>query len=237
MTPPSRLETSWKRLVDGVRSFRREVFPAQRHLYEFIANQGQRPHTLLITCADARVDPELLTMSGPGEIFVARNIGNIVPGYGEMLGGVSAVIEFAVTALGVSHIVVCGHTDCGAIKGLLNRDSVAAMPTVRQWLHNAEAALSVVQARAADAPPEVFFAKLVEANVLLQLDHLRTHPSVAGGLARGTLAVHGWVYNIATGEVLMHDPVLGRFEAINAQVPIEPEAEAELEEEEEEAET
>lgn len=219
----SELEASWQRLLDGVRAFRREVFPAQRDIYESIASQGQRPHTLLITCADSRVDPELLTQAGPGEIFVARNIGNIVPGYGEMLGGVSAVIEFAVTALGVSHIVICGHTDCGAIKGLLDRNSVAAMPTVRQWLHNAEAALSVVQARDAGEPRDVFITKLVEANVLLQLDHLRTHPSVAGGMARGTLAIHGWVYNIATGAVLMHDPALGRFEPINAEVTIGPE--------------
>jgi carbonic anhydrase len=213
--PPSKLDASWQRLLDGVRKFRRDVFPKQRDLYESIASQGQRPHTLLITCADSRVDPELLTQSGPGEIFVTRNIGNIVPGYGEMLGGVSAVIEFAVAALGVSHVVICGHTDCGAMKGLRDRDSVAAMPTVRQWLHNAEAALSVVQVREPAAPPEAFVERLVEANVLLQLDHLRTHPSVAGGLARGTLAVHGWVYNIATGVVAMYDPALSRFEPIN----------------------
>jgi carbonic anhydrase len=215
MTPNPKLEESWQRLLEGVRTFRRDIFPAQRDVYESIASQGQHPHTLLVTCADSRIDPELLTQAGPGEIFVARNIGNIVPGYGEMLGGVSAVIEFAVTALGVSHVVVCGHTDCGAIKGLINRESVAAMPTVRQWLHNAEAALSVVKAREPDASPEVFMQKLVEANVLLQLDHLRTHPSVAGRLAGGTLAVHGWVYNIATGAVLLHDPALGRFEPIN----------------------
>jgi carbonic anhydrase len=213
--PPSKLDASWERLLDGVRKFRRDVFPKQRDLYESIASQGQRPHTLLITCADSRVDPELLTQSGPGEIFVARNIGNIVPGYGEMLGGVSAVIEFAVAALGVSHIVICGHTDCGAMKGLRDRESVAGMPTVRQWLHNAEAALSVVQAREPAAPPEVFLERLVEANVLLQLDHLRTHPSVAGGLARGTLAIHGWVYNIATGLVAVYDPALSRFGPIN----------------------
>jgi carbonic anhydrase len=214
--PPSRLDASWERLLDGVRKFRRDIFPKQRDLYESIASQVQRPHTLLITCADSRVDPELLTQSGPGEIFVARNIGNIVPGYGEMLGGVSAVIEFAVAALGVSHVVICGHTDCGAMKGLRDRESVAGMPTVRQWLHNAEAALSVVQVREPAAPADVFVERLVEANVLLQVDHLRTHPSVAGGLARGTLAVHGWVYHIATGVVAMYDPALSRFEPINA---------------------
>jgi len=215
MTPDPLLEQSWQRLLAGVRAFRRDVYPAQRALYESIASQGQKPHTLLVTCADSRIDPELLTQSGPGEIFVARNIGNMVPGYGEMLGGVSAVIEFAVTALGVSHIVVCGHTDCGAIKGLSNPESIAEMPTVRAWLRNGAAALSVVQAREADATPEVFMARLVEANVLLQLDHLRTHPSVAGRMARGALAVHGWVYDIGTGTVRMHDPALVRFEPIN----------------------
>jgi len=215
MTPDPLLEQSWQRLLAGVRAFRRDVYPAQRALYESIASQGQKPHTLLVTCADSRIDPELLTQAGPGEIFVARNIGNMVPGYGEMLGGVSAVIEFAVTALGVSHIVVCGHTDCGAIKGLSNPESIAEMPTVRAWLRNGAAALSVVQARDADATPEVFMARLVEANVLLQLDHLRTHPSVAGRMARGALAVHGWVYDIGTGTVRMHDPALGRFVPIN----------------------
>ena len=209
---------SWKRLLNGVRTFRRDIFPAQRALYESVASQGQQPHTLLITCADSRIDPELLTQAGPGEIFVTRNIGNIVPGYGEMLGGVSAVIEFAVSALGVSHVVILGHDDCGAIKGLLNPDSVAAMPTVRRWLRNAEAARSIVEARDGQADPAVFMERLIEANVLLQLDHLRTHPSVAGSLARGTLALHGWVYDIGTGTVRMHDSASGQFEPINADI-------------------
>src|SRR5947209_20626632 len=106
-----------------------------------------------------------------------------------MLGGVSAVIEFAVQALCVSHVVVCGHSDCGAIKALMNPESISSMPTVGQWLRNAAAALSVVEAREHSSPPEIFMERLVEANVLLQLDHLRTHPSVAGRLARGTLAL------------------------------------------------
>lgn len=216
MTPEPVMEQSWQRLLSGVRAFRRDVFPAQRAIYESIASQGQRPHTLFITCADSRVDPELLTQAGPGELFVTRNIGNIVPGYGEMLGGVSAVIEFAVAALGVHHIVICGHADCGAIKALQNPQSVSGMPTVRQWLRNAAAALSVVEARDPGAPPEVFMERLIEANVLLQLDHLRTHPSVAGQMARGSLALHGWVYDIGTGIVRMHDSALGRFEPLNS---------------------
>jgi carbonic anhydrase len=212
-------DPAWQRMLDGVRSFRREVFPAHRALYETVASEGQKPHTLLITCADSRIDPELLTSSGPGEIFVTRNIGNLVPAYGEMLGGVSAVIEFAVSGLGVRHIVVCGHADCGAMKGLLRPESVESMPTVRQWLRNAAAALSIVQARDAGSPPDVFMEQLIETNVLLQLDHLRTHPSVAGQMARGALTLHGWVYEIGTGIVRMYDPALGRFEPINGDTP------------------
>jgi carbonic anhydrase len=131
-----------------------------------------------------------------------------------MLGGVSAVVEYAVTALGVSNIVICGHTDCGAMHGLLHREEVAGMPTVNAWLRNAEAALSVVQALHPDLPPEQAMDRLVEANVLLQLNHLRTHPSVAGNLAKGVLAVHGWVYDIATGGIRTYDAARNRFEAI-----------------------
>jgi len=207
---------SWERLLQGVRSFRRDIYPANRHLYESVATEGQRPHTLLITCADSRIDPELLTQSGPGEIFVARNIGNLVPAYGEMLGGVSAVIEFAVAALGVKHVVVCGHSDCGAMKALIDPASIASMPTVTQWLRNAAAALSVVQARQPGATPAVMVEKLIEANVLLQLDHLRTHPSVAGRLALGNVSLHGWVYHIGTGMVSMYDPASGAFQPINS---------------------
>ena len=138
-----------QKLLSGVRSFQREIFAKNREVYEQAASRPQNPHSLIITCADSRVDPELLTQSGPGDIFVTRNIGNLVPAYGEMLGGVSAVIEYAVLALNVNLIVVCGHTDCGAMKGLLDRGNLAEMPTVNVWLRNAETALSVVEARAA----------------------------------------------------------------------------------------
>jgi len=208
------IDQSYQDLLRGVRKFRDEVFEQQRELYERLEREGQRPHTLVITCADSRIDPELLTQSGPGEIFVARNIGNIVPAYGEMLGGVSAVVEYAVAALGVKNIVICGHTDCGAIKGLLDQKNVAAMPTVKGWLRNAEAALSVVQALHPGVPPGQTVDKLIEANVLLQLQHLRTHPSVAGGLARGALAVHGWVYDIGSGSIRVHQANSNKFEEL-----------------------
>jgi carbonic anhydrase len=207
------IDQSNKRLLAGIRKFQREVFPGRQAAYERVVREGQKPHALFVTCADSRIDPELLTQSGPGEIFVSRNIGNVVPAYGEMLGGISAVIEYSVTALQVSQVVVCGHTDCGAMKGLLHPEKVSNMPTVKSWLRNAEAALSVVQARnkAQDEPAALH--ELIEENVLLQLNHLRTHPSVAGKLAQGTLAISGWVYDIAKGEVHIYDERHRKFVA------------------------
>ena len=194
-----------QQLKDGVRRFQAEVYPQQAEMFEQAAIEKQTPHTLFITCADSRIDPVAITSSTTGEIFVARNIGNMVPAYGEMLGGVSAVIEFAVTSLGVRHAVICGHTHCGAMQALIEPDSIAKMPTVKSWLHNAHAALSVaetLQGRAAGSPNErSIIDVLTEQNVLLQMQHLKTHPSVAGAIARDELTISGWIYNIGTGEV------------------------------------
>jgi carbonic anhydrase len=189
-------------LKAGIRRFRTEVYPGQAEVYRKAASEPQRPHALIVTCADSRIDPELITQSGPGDLFVTRNIGNLVPAYGEMLGGVSAVIEYAVTALKVQHVVVCGHSDCGAMKGLLHPEAVEKMPTVQRWLRNADAALSVASSLAErDEKPSELLRRLTEENVLLQLQHLRTHPSVAGAMAREELTISGWVYDIGRGEV------------------------------------
>lgn len=194
-----------QQLKDGVRRFQAEVYPQQAEMFAQAASEKQAPHTLFITCADSRIDPIAITNSSTGEIFVARNIGNMVPAYGEMLGGVSAVIEFAVSSLGVQHIVVCGHTHCGAMQALLDPESVAKMPTVKTWLRNAHAALSVAETlheRTDDAPiQQDMIDTLTEQNVLLQMQHLKTHPSVAGAIAKGHLTISGWIYNIGTGEV------------------------------------
>jgi len=198
-------------LLAGVRRFRRTIYPQNRERYERAARQPQKPHTLFVTCSDSRIDPELLTQSGPGDIFVTRNIGNLVPAYGEMLGGVSAVIEYAVEALAVQQIVVCGHTDCGAMKGLLHRDKLTGMPTVNNWLRNAEAALSVVKARNTAVGEHAELEELIAENVLLQMNHLRTHPSVAGKIAQQKLSVYGWTYDIGNGSVNMYDTTTEKF--------------------------
>jgi carbonic anhydrase len=191
-----------EKLKDGVRQFQAGVHAEKAEEYERAANRPQQPHTLIIACADSRVDVEAITNSGPGDVFVTRNIGNMVPGYGEMLGGVSAVIEYAVTALKVKHIVVCGHSDCGAMKALLKPGSTDAMPTVKSWLTNGQAALRVADTLGhPDDRPSERIRRLTEENVLMQLAHLKTHPSVAGAIARDELTVSGWVFEIGTGEV------------------------------------
>ncbi|WP_322014768.1 carbonic anhydrase [Paraburkholderia sp. J12] len=196
-------------LLDGVDEFTHRVFPGNKELFHSLAH-SQAPHTLFITCADSRVSPDMVTQTRPGELFVCRNIGNIVPAYGEMLGGVSAVVEFAVLALNVRQIVVCGHTDCGAMKGLAAGGAATAnMPTVHAWLRNAEAARSVVQTRGLDENQIV--QALVEENVRLQLTHLRTHPAVAARVAQGQLALQGWVYDIGHGKVAVLDEANGQF--------------------------
>ena len=189
-------------LKDGIRTFQREVYPKNKATYLKAVSEPQRPHALFITCADSRLDPESITQSGTGDIFVTRNIGNLVPAYGEMMGGVSAVVEYAVTGLKVQHVVICGHSDCGAMKALVRPESLADMPAVRNWMNNAAAAMSVAKSMAKkDERPSEFVKRLTEENVLLQLQHLRTHPSVAGAMARGELTVSGWVYDIGKGEV------------------------------------
>lgn len=205
------------KVVEGYLRFTEEVYPEHRELFDQLKNQ-QNPQVLFITCADSRVDPSLITHADPGELFICRNIGNIVPAYGEMMGGVSAVVEYAVMALKVKDIIVCGHTDCGAMKALRDPDapSLAAMPTVKSWLRNAHAALSVARAKQPEARGEELTHLLVEENVLLQLQHLRTHPPVAAGLAAGNLRLHGIVYNIGNGRMDVYDEADQRFVPIQS---------------------
>ncbi|HEY4292112.1 carbonic anhydrase [Luteibacter sp.] len=208
MTQDTPRDDSLLGLLKGVEDFSHRVFPEREQLFSELA-EGQSPHTLFITCADSRVVPEMITQTQPGELFVCRNIGNIVPGYGEMLGGVSAVVEFAVMVLRVRHVVVCGHTDCGAMKGLLNPDSTRDLPTVETWLRNAQAAKSAVFARKLEGPAAM--EALIQENVRLQLAHLRTHPAVAAARANDAITLQGWVYDIGDGKVSVLDQASDRF--------------------------
>lgn len=198
-------------LLKGVKDFSQKVFPDSQQLFSELA-EGQSPHTLFITCADSRVVPEMITQTQPGELFVCRNIGNIVPGYGEMLGGVSAVVEFAVAVLGVRHVVICGHSDCGAMKGLLNPESTKDLPTVTAWLRNAQAAQSAVFARKLEGAEAL--RAVTQENVRLQLAHLRTHPAVAAARANDAITLQGWVYDIGQGTVSVLNEASDQFEPL-----------------------
>ncbi len=206
-----------EKLKQGILQFQTEVYPPNAEKYKKAATEPQQPSTLIVTCADSRIDPELITQSGPGEIFVTRNIGNLVPAYGEMMGGVSAVIEYAVSALKVRHIAVCGHSDCGAMKALLSPASLESLASVKNWMRNAEAALSVADslAPAKEATAERL-KRLTEENVLLQIQHLRTHPSVAGAIARKELTLSGWVYDIGAGQVRISEDGERAFHPVTA---------------------
>jgi len=186
------------KFLGGVSRFQKHVYPKHQELFEKLAI-GQRPDALFITCADSRIDPCMLTQTKPGELFSCRVIGNIVPPYPETIGGVSATVEYAVGVLRVPEVIVCGHTDCGVMKGALNPEALVDYPNVTAWLKYAQ-----VEHREAD-PSAEFILALTERNVAAQLDNLRLHPSVAARLEEGDLTLHGWVYHIGPGTVTMYD--------------------------------
>ncbi|ANI12616.1 carbonic anhydrase [Pseudomonas citronellolis] len=207
-----------RRIVEGFRQFRQEVFPQQEALFKKLAH-AQNPRAMFITCADSRIVPELITQSSPGDLFVTRNVGNVVPPYGQMNGGVSTAIEFAVMALGVQHIIVCGHSDCGAMKAVLDPQTLERMPTVKAWLRHAEVAKTVVEQNCGCASHDTLDI-LTEENVVAQLDHLKTHPSVAARLASGQLFIHGWVYDIETSQIKAYDAEVGHFRPLDGEGPM-----------------
>lgn len=186
--------------ASGVVRFQETVFPEKRPLFEKLA-LGQAPEALFITCSDSRIETAMITQTEPGELFVCRNAGNIVPPHSKQTGGITASIEFAVSVLKVPHIVVCGHTECGAMKGAMNPESVASLEHVSEWLGHARAAVSIANELGKDLDDAQRMWLLLKENVKLQLQHLRTHPSVALALATGNLKLHGWVYDIKSGEV------------------------------------
>jgi carbonic anhydrase len=201
-----------QKLVKGVHQFRANIFSPQRELFERLA-LNQEPDALFITCSDSRIGPNLLTQTGPGELFILRNAGNIIPTAGALYGGEAATIEYAVTALGVRDVIVCGHTGCGAMQALLADQAKIAedMPAVASWLKHAEATRRIMRENYQTLSGDALVNATVEENVLVQLENLRTHPSVAAKLARGELHLHAWVYQLETGEVYAFRPEEGEY--------------------------
>ena len=200
-----------EKIIRGVLNFKRNVYPQRKDLFEHLVNDGQSPETLFITCSDSRIDPNMVTGSEPGDLFIFRNVGNVVPPHSNETGGTTSAIEYAVSVLKVRNIIVCGHTDCGAITGALDTSQLKGLPHVKEWLGHCRSAMEVVRERnglESGAPlGHEYLNAAIEENVLQQVQHLRTHPAVAAKLATGKIKVHGWVYDIKTGQVrcAMHD--------------------------------
>ena len=201
------------KVLDGVLAFKENIYPEYRELFSDLAG-GQSPEVLLVTCADSRIDPALITQTYPGDLFICRNAGNIVPPYGPDAEGNVASIEFAVAALGVKHIVVCGHSDCGAMKGAMNPEGLDALPHVCGWVGHSAAAVDAAKAAKPELEGKALLKEVTEQNVLLQLQNLKTHPQVAAGLEAGKLTLHGWVYDIGEGVIFAHNEATGDFEQV-----------------------
>src|SRR5947209_3304947 len=207
-----------EKLVHGIHHFQATIFRTEQELFERLV-KGQEPDALFITCSDSRINPNLLTQTDPGELFILRNAGNIIPPHGAANGGEGATIEFAVAALGIEDIILCGHSHCGAMKGLLDLPSLAQLPATAAWLSHAEATRRIIREKYQALHGPALVTATVEENVLVQLENLRTHPVVAAGLARGKLKLHGWVYKIETGEVFAYDPHQGQFLPLTQAAP------------------
>jgi len=207
-------------LIGRVFSFGKDVFPNQSDLYAKLAAEGQSPKALIISCADSRVVPEQILQAAPGDLFVCRNAGNIVPAHATQNGGVTSTVEFAVMALGVRDIIVCGHSECGAMKAVANPAGLETMPNVAAWLRHSQVAAKVVD----DGYPEMDGKERVHAisleNVVAQLNNLKTHPSVAAGIARGEISLHGWFFDIGAGKILALDGQTGLFEVVSDGRPL-----------------
>ncbi len=207
-------------LIGRVFSFEKTVFPESAQLYAKLATGGQSPKALMISCADSRIVPEHIMQAVPGDLFVCRNAGNVVPPFATQNGGVSSTVEYAVMALGVRDIIVCGHSDCGAMKALAQPETLTGMPNVAAWLRHGAAAEHVVSS----VYPELDGHERVRAvsleNVVAQINHLRTHPSVAAALARGEMTLHGWFVDIHAGQILGLDGQSSRFLPLREDEPL-----------------
>jgi carbonic anhydrase len=199
-----------QKLIEGHTRFLAEIFPGKRDQFHLLA-EGQRPEWLFITCSDSRVVPDLILGTGPGDLFITRNAGNVVPIASNDVDGVTATIEYAIEVLQVKHAILCGHSDCGALKAALDREGLEQMPKARRWLSHVEAAFTHRQPIDPADGENAELASLIRGNVVAQLHNLRAQTAVANAVAHGRLQVHGWYYDILTGRIERYDEIARRF--------------------------
>ena len=199
-----------KHVIQGVLKFRREVLPGLSELFDRLA-LAQSPDVMFITCSDSRIDPNLITQSNPGKLFICRNAGNIVPPHQYHAGGMTASIEYAVQALKIKDVIICGHYGCGAMSAALNVDSLKDFPHALDWLKLSHAAVSVVQHKHPDADAQQQLDLLCERNVVLQMQHLATHPYIDALLRSSEIDLHGWIYDVGSGMVKAYNSANDEF--------------------------
>jgi carbonic anhydrase len=199
-------------LIQGLNAFHSNYFNDHRELFERLSN-GQAPDVLFITCSDSRIDPCLITQAQPGELFVMRNVGNIIPSYGSANSAEGAGVEYAVQALNIKDIIVCGHSHCGAMKGLLQIGTLSEqMPLVYDWLkRHGEATRRLVLDNYQELEPDQLLKIAIEQNVLTQIENLETYPVIRSKLHGGQLNLHAWRYEIESGIVFAYNAGLRQF--------------------------
>jgi carbonic anhydrase len=199
-----------EKLIAGHKRFLAEVFPQKKNTFRLLAD-SQAPQWLFITCADSRVVPDLILGTEPGDLFIARSIGNVVPIASQDVDGVTATIEYAVEVLKVRHAIVCGHSDCGAMKAALDRSKLENLPKARRWLDHVQAAFAHRQPLNPLDGTHVELASLIRGNVVAQLMNLRAQPAVVHAEGEGRLTLHGWYYDILTGRIEEYNEDMRKF--------------------------
>lgn len=202
-------------LIEGVHYFQNVGFKQQKELFERLA-EGQTPQVCFITCSDSRIDPNLITNAKPGQLFIVRNPGNVVPCYGTANNSAMAAVEFAVAMLGVKDIIVCGHTHCGAISGLFQPEKIANLRSLKEWLIHCDSTLEIIKDHYSHLHGDDLYTVASEENVLVQLEHLRSLPVIASRLTRGLINLHAWMYKIETGEMFVYESTESQFKKMQA---------------------
>jgi carbonic anhydrase len=211
-----------QKLIAGIVDFREQLLPKYAQRFREIATK-QKPDALFITCADSRVVPDLLVSTDPGELFTMRNVGNLVPpatADGISIGDLSeaSAIEYAVLVLNVAHIVVCGHSECGAMKAVMARSARPETPNLNKWLHHAHTAAFRLEHEGALSATLTPHDQLSQLNVLVQLEHLMSYAIVRERVSAATLGLNGWWFDVACGSMYAYDRTRRSFEVIDRQM-------------------
>ncbi len=207
------------KLIHGIKDFRKNVLPHKREQFAQLA-KGQNPDVFFVTCSDSRVAPNWFASTDPGDLFVVRNVGNLIPPASEVadihkLGNsVVAAAEFSLLGFGVGHIVICGHSECGAMNAIATQTTPSGSSHLKNWLAYAEPSLHRLKSTGAIDPNLSLVNQLSQMNVLQQMDHLKSHAFVGKLVDEGKLEIHGWWFDIAKADIYSFNEAARRFEVI-----------------------